>query len=313
MAHTNSQLVVHANLSPNKTSPRNHQIDTITIHVIEGQVTAERLGEEFANPDRRASANYSVDKDGRVGMYVEEKDRAWTSGSATNDNRAITIEVASDTEPPYKVNDNVLDALVELLGDICKRNDIPALLWKNDKSLVGKVDKQNMTVHKWFQDTSCPGEYMMGKMSEIAERVNAKLGAKPEEKPAPAPSSKIKKDDIVRIKPGATYSNGIKVPSMYIGKDFSVMDHMNKPARTLIRELYSWVDDKYIETTGKKTPDEIKSGSKVEISAGAVYTNGVKVPSSCIGVPYTVYQIYATKALLREIMSWVDLKYLKLI
>lgn len=150
------------------------------------------------------------------------------------------------------------------------------------------------------------------------EKGEAKEAAQePETKPAAKPTTntatKIKEGDVVRIKPGASYTNGVKVPEMYIGKDFTVRQHDDKLARTLIKELNSWVYDKYIETTGKKTPAKIVVNSRVEISKGAVYANGVKVPSECIGVPYTVMQTYANKALLREIMSWVSMKYLKLI
>jgi hypothetical protein len=109
-------------------------------------------------------------------MYVEEKDRSWCSSSSSNDNRAITIEVASDTKHPYAVNDKAYSALIELLVDICKRNDIKELKWKGDKSLIGQVDKQNMTVHRWFANKSCPGDYLYERHGAIAEAVNKKLG-----------------------------------------------------------------------------------------------------------------------------------------
>ena len=102
---SNSKLVDYTKISPNKTSPRNHKIDTITIHCVVGQCSVETLGNVFAPTSRRASSNYGIGYDGRIGMYVEEKDRSWCSSSASNDNRAITIEVASDTKHPYKVRD----------------------------------------------------------------------------------------------------------------------------------------------------------------------------------------------------------------
>lgn len=176
MSYTNSPLVSYTKISPNRTPNRNHAIDTITIHCVVGQCSVETLGNVFAPTSRQASSNYGIGADGRVGMYVEEKDRSWCSSSASNDNRAVTIEVASDTTHPYKVNDKAYAALIELVADICKRNGIKELKWKADKSLIGKVDQQNMTVHRWFANKSCPGDYLYNLHGDIAKKVNAKLG-----------------------------------------------------------------------------------------------------------------------------------------
>lgn len=174
---SNSSLVKYTKISPNKTSPRDHAIDTITIHCVVGQVSVERLGEIFAPTSKKASANYGIGSDGRVGMYVEEKDRSWCSSNADNDNRAITIECASDSKYPYAINDAVYKTLIELCADICKRNNIKELKWKADISLIGQVDKQNMTVHRWFAKKSCPGQYIYERLGQIAEEVNKKLKA----------------------------------------------------------------------------------------------------------------------------------------
>ena len=174
---SNSSLVKYTKISPNKSSPRDHAIDTITIHCVVGQVSIERLGEIFAPTSKKASANYGIGSDGRVGMYVEEKDRSWCSSNADNDNRAITIECASDSKYPYAINDAVYKTLIELCADICKRNNIKELKWKADKSLIGQVDKQNMTVHRWFAKKSCPGQYIYERLGQIAEEVNKKLKA----------------------------------------------------------------------------------------------------------------------------------------
>lgn len=173
---SNSPLVSYTQISPNKYSPRNHKIDTITIHCVVGQVSVEALGCIFAPTARQASSNYGVGYDGRIGMYVEEKDASWCSSSYENDNRAITIEVASDTTHPYAVTDKAYNALIELVADICKRNGIKKLLWKGDKSLIGQTDKQNMTVHRWFENKACPGDYLYNLHGDIANKVNAKLG-----------------------------------------------------------------------------------------------------------------------------------------
>lgn len=176
---SNSSLVNYTKISPNKTSPRNHKIDTITIHCAVGQFTAKEILNlsNFVNYDanRGASCNYAVGRDGSIGLGVDEKDRSWCSSNRSNDHRAITIEVASDTKHPYKVTEKAYKALVKLLVDICKRNKIKELKWKADKSLIGQTDKQNMTVHRWFANKTCPGEYLYERHGQIAKEVNTQL------------------------------------------------------------------------------------------------------------------------------------------
>lgn len=174
---SNSPLASYTDISPNKTSPRNHKIDTITIHCVVGQLSVEQLGEVFASPKAKASSNYGIGKDGRIGIYVEEKDRSWCSSNAANDHRAITIECASDRSHPYAINDAVYKSLVELCADICKRNKIKQLKWKADRNLIGHPDKQNLTVHRWFANKSCPGDYIYSRLGKIAKEVNAKLAS----------------------------------------------------------------------------------------------------------------------------------------
>lgn len=171
----NSPLVNYTKISPNKTSPRNHKIDTITIHCVVGQCSVETIGNIFTNTANKSSSNYGIGSDGRVGMYVEEKDRSWCSSNAKNDHRAITIECASDTKDPYAINDKVYNSLIDLCVDICKRNNIKELKWKADKSLIGKPDKQNITVHRWFANKACPGDYIYNRLEIIADEVNNRL------------------------------------------------------------------------------------------------------------------------------------------
>lgn len=175
MAYTNSDLVTYKNISKHKTVNRTHNIDTITIHCFVGQVTAKQGCDFFARTFKECSANYVVGFDGSIGLSVEEKDRSWCSSNRENDMRAITIEVASGTSEPYSVTEQAYNALIKLLVDVCKRNNIKRLLWRNDKSLIGQVDKQNMTVHRWFAKKSCPGTYLFSNMGEIADAVNAEL------------------------------------------------------------------------------------------------------------------------------------------
>lgn len=175
---SNSPLVSYTKISPNRTSPRNRAIDTITIHCVVGQCAVETIGNVFAPSSRQASSNYGIGPDGRIGMYVEEKDRSWCTSSAANDNRAVTIEVASDTTHPYAVKDAAYNALIELVADICRRNGIKKLVWSTDKSQ--RVNHQggcNMTVHRDYAAKSCPGDYLYQRHGDIAAKVNAKLGA----------------------------------------------------------------------------------------------------------------------------------------
>lgn len=176
---SNSPLVNYTKISPNKTSPRNHKIDTISIHCAVGQFTAKELLNlnHFTKYDSKngSSCNYAVGRDGSIGLGVDEKDRSWCTSSRSNDHRAITIEVASDTKHPYKVTDDAYKALINLLVDICKRNNIKKLRWKADKTLIGQVKKQNMTVHRWFANKACPGDYLYNLHGQIASEVNTRL------------------------------------------------------------------------------------------------------------------------------------------
>lgn len=179
---SNSSLVSYTKISPNRTSPRNHKIDTVSIHCAVGQFTAKELLNlsHFVKYDSNhgASCNYAIGCDGSIGMGVEEKDRSWCTSSRSNDHRAVTIEVASDTKAPYKVTDEAYEALIRLLVDICKRNNIKELKWQADKSLIGQPSKQNMTVHRWFANKDCPGDYLYKRHGQIAKEVNARLKEK---------------------------------------------------------------------------------------------------------------------------------------
>lgn len=169
---SNSSLVNYTKISPNSNNPRKDVIKKITIHHMAGNLTIEQCGELFAKSSRQASANYGIGTDGRVGMYVEECNRAWTSGNADNDNQAVTIEVANDggADTNWHVSDTALAKLIDLCVDICKRNDIPKLNFTGNAT-------GNLTMHCYFQATACPGPYLKSKFSYIADEVNKKLKA----------------------------------------------------------------------------------------------------------------------------------------
>lgn len=173
---SNSPLVKYTKLSPNHSGKRTHKIDTITPHCVVGHLSLQTLGNVFATTKRQASCNYGIDDYGQVGMYVEEGNRSWCTSSNANDQRAVTIEIASDLKDPYAITDKALEGLIILCADICKRNGIPKLLWKADKRLIGKIDQQNITVHRWFANKSCPGDYIYNRLGLVADEVNKRLG-----------------------------------------------------------------------------------------------------------------------------------------
>lgn len=179
LAYTNSPLVVYTNLSPNHSGLRTHSIDRITPHCAVGQVTLEGLGEWFADPSTGASSNYCIDRDGRVGMFVEEKNRSWCSSSNANDQRAVTIECASDSAEPFKFRRVVYQKLIQLCVDICRRNGKKKLLWLGDETSTFNYcpapDEMILTVHRWFSNKSCPGNWMYARMGDLAKQVTAAL------------------------------------------------------------------------------------------------------------------------------------------
>ena len=178
---SNSPLVSYTKLSPNHSGQRTHSIDRITPHCVVGQCSIETLGEIMYPTAKQASSNYGIGSDGRVGMYVEEKNRSWCSSSNANDQRAVTIECASDTYHPYAMNDKVYTTLIDLCTDICKRNGKKKLLWFADKgkslNYVPAADEMVLTVHRWFENKSCPGDWLYSRLGDVATKVTANLNS----------------------------------------------------------------------------------------------------------------------------------------
>lgn len=290
---SNSPLVDYTRISPNKNSPRNHKIDTITIHCVVGQCTVETLGNIFAPTSRQASSNYGAGTDGKIGMYVEEKDRSWCSSNAANDNRAVTIEVASDTKHPYAVNDRAFAALLDLVTDICKRNGIKKLVWSTKKAdRVNHKNGCNMTVHRDYANKSCPGDYLYNRHGEIAAEVNRRLGVADTAPDAGAAQGvtvyTVKKGDTlsrIAAKYGTTYQaiaayNGIKNPNaIRVGQKIKI------PASTApaalkkgdrVKVLNAVTYDGKPFRTYYDTYDVIQvSGARVVIGVGATVTAAV--------------------------------------
>lgn len=189
MSYTNSKMASFVKISPNRNSPRNNEIHRISIHCVVGQLSVETMGYMFEQESYQASSNYGIGSDGRVGLYVEEKDRSWCTSSKDNDNQAITIECACDLTHPYAVNDKVYNTLLDLVTDICKRNKKTKVTWidNKDKALAYKPEENEilLTVHRWFAAKECPGEYLYSRHGKIAEEVTRRLNGGS----APAPAS----------------------------------------------------------------------------------------------------------------------------
>lgn len=187
MAYTNSSMVSYTRLSPNHSGQRTHSIDRITPYCVVGQLSAESICGCFTSPSRQVSCNYGIGTDGRVSLCVEEKNRSWCSSSNANDQRAVTIECASDKTEPYEMNSRVYDSLVKLCTDICKRNGKRKLLWLGDRNktlnYTPKSDEMVLTVHRWFANKSCPGGWLYARLGDLAAKVTEVLGLASESKP----------------------------------------------------------------------------------------------------------------------------------
>jgi septal ring-binding cell division protein DamX len=310
---SNSPLVNYTKISPNSSNPRNKPITKITIHHVAGNLTVEQVGNIFATKERKASSNYGVDNHGRVGMYVEEKNRAWTSSSSDNDNQAVTIEVANITgAPDWKVSDIALNKTIDLCVDICKRNNIKRLNFTGDKT-------GNLTMHKWFAATACPGPYLESKFPYIANEVNKRLNAGAEK-----PST----DVLYRVQTGAfknkSNADALLAKVRAAGFDtYMIQDGglykvqvgaygVKSNADAMASKLKEKGFDVYI-TTSKPVPAKtLKVGSKVKIT-GSKYATGQTIPDWVKSKTYTVQQIAGDKVLIKEIVSWVFIKDLMLI
>lgn len=327
MAYTNSPLTSVTLLSPNHSGQRTHAIDTITIHCVVGQCTAKRIGEVFQPTSRQASSNYGIGYDGEIGLYVEEKNRSWCSSSNTNDQRAITIEVASDTSEPYAVTSAAYSALIKLVADICKRNGIKKLVWSTNKAdRVNHKNGCNMTVHRDYANKSCPGTYLYNKHGEIAAEVNKLLGAT-ETKTDTTVSASIKAGDVVSIKSDATYYSGKTIPTWVKNKkwivksvsgDRAVIDKSQDGKNAIC----SPVNVKYLTVEKSTTATEAFKSYRVKITTSVL--NIRKGPGTNYGTngaikDMGVYTIVAESAgtgatkwgKLKSGAGWISLDYAK--
>lgn len=204
---SNSTLATYRRISPHRTSPRNHAIDTISIHCFVGQVTAKRGADYFATTDKEASVNYVIGTAGDVSVSVDEADCSWCSSNLRNDHRAVTIECACDAYAPYAINSKVYATLINLCEDICRRNGIKKLVWSSNKNdRINRRNGCNMTVHRDFANKACPGDYIYERLGQIASEVNDRLAGHGDKH---TNGQDIEKGSTVRVKQGAkTYDGG---------------------------------------------------------------------------------------------------------
>lgn len=305
MKMSNSALVNYTKISPNRTSPRKNKIDTITIHCVVGQCSVETLGAIFAPSSRQASSNYGVGYDGRFGMYCEEKDRSWCSSSAANDNRAITIEVASDTTEPYAVNDKAYAALLDLVTDICRRNGIKKLVWSTKKSeRVNHLNGCNLTVHRDYANKSCPGNYLYERQGAIAAEVNKRLGASAAEPETPSSGT----NTLYKVQTGAfKQKSNAQAPEKKLkaaGFDTYVVNTggyykvqvgafgKKANAEAMLAKLkQAGYSDAFITTGSGGTAASVKVGSKVRLKQGAKTYDGKSIASFVYNRDHVVKEI----------------------
>lgn len=166
---SNSNLVNLVSYSPNHSGRRKEPITKIAIHHTAGVLNAATIGNVFKSTSRQASCNYGIGNDNKIVLVVDEANRAWTTSSAWCDNRAVTIEVSNcQSGSSWLVSDRVLNTLIDLVTDICRRNKI------KNCTYTGGTDGV-LQMHKWYASTSCPGPYLASKFPYIAREVNKRL------------------------------------------------------------------------------------------------------------------------------------------
>lgn len=325
---SNSPLVNYTRISPNKSVMSNKVNTHIVIHHMAGNLTVEQCGSVFSSSGREASSNYGVDTKGRVGMYVEEKDRSWATSSREIDSKAVTIEVANDTiGGNWHVSDTALNKTIELCADICKRNGIKRLNYTGDKS-------GNLHAHRWYASTACPGPYLYSKFSYIANEVNKLLGSNSSTTVKPAPATKttilLKKGSTgTEVKTLQTNLNKVINANLVVDGDFgkateTAVKNFQKKYKLDVDGIYGEESDKAMKkaislkktekpkatTTAKK-----EGGFKVKITASAL--NVRREPNLNAGVNtvikrnevYTIVEEKNGFGKLKSGAGWIMMKY----
>ena len=293
MAYTNSSLVSYTCKSPNHSGTRNHTIDTISPHCMAGELSVESCGSLFAQSGREASSNYGIGTDGRIALYVDEKNRSWCTSSSANDNRAVTIEVASKSYDPYAITDAAMKSLIELMADICKRNGIKKLVWSTNKNdRINHRNGCNVTVHRDYSYKACPGDYIYNRLGEICDKVNAKLGVSGSTSSGSSTSnstSSFKVGDIVTFK-GTTHYKSASASSGSACKGgqatiTSIAKGKAHPYHLIAVKgggstVYGWVNEKDISTGSTSSGSTSSSFTPYKVRITADELNIRSAPST---------------------------------
>lgn len=310
---SNSSLVNCTVLSPNHSGKRTHKIDRITPHCVVGQLSAESIGGCFTSSSRQASCNYGIGKDGRVCLIVDEANRSWCSSSGPNDQRAVTIECASDMSEPYTMNSAVYNKLVDLCIDICKRNGIKKLLWFADKAKSLSYEPANgeavLTVHRWFANKSCPGNWLYNRLGDLASRVNAGLSNTAPQQPSGVlyrvQTGAFKNKDNAQAFEAKVKNAGFDtyvtiVDGLYkvqVGA-YSKKENANAQAAKLKAagfDCFVTTDD---SSSSSSSGTAIKTGSRVKVKSGAKTYTGGGVARFVYNGTYTVDELKGDRAVL---------------
>ena len=295
---SNSSLVTCTVKSPNHSGKRTHSIDRITPHCVVGQLSASTIGDCFTSPSIQASCNYGIGTEGGVCLIVDEANRSWCSSSNSNDQRAVTIECASGMTAPYAFNNTVYSKLVDLCVDICKRNGKKKLIWIEDKDKAlaynPKSDEMQLTVHRWFANKSCPGDWLFNRMSKLANTVTGKLGGsttpstpKEENKNFPATPFKVRvlvSDLNIRKHPkmgdnviGQTGKGSFTIVKVTDGWGL-LKSYADKENGWIYLENSEYVSVVSASST-PSTPKTYKEGDVIKLKAGSTYYNGKTIPA----------------------------------
>ena len=309
---SNSKLVDCTVYSPNHSGKRTHTLDTLTPHCVVGQLSAETIGACF--PDGRdASCNYGIGYDGRVCLIVDEANRSWCTSSSANDQRAITIECASDKTHPYAMKSAVYEKLIQLCADICKRNGKNKVLWlgSKEKTLAyePKSNEMVLTAHRWFANKSCPGDWLYSRYGELASRINALLGtdtsddqSKEDAKGSGSilyyvQSGEYSKKANADVQAAKLKAAGFDVLVKKIGNIYKVQTgaySKKANAEAQMAKLKAKGFDAFITTNGggAATAESFKVGDKVKCNEGVTkYSNGSKMASWVPGSVLYVRQV----------------------
>ena len=312
---SNSPLVEVTRFTVNCNKPRNHVIDKITWHHAAGVIKCESFFNMTCDPNREVSAQYIVDCNARVGLNVNEWDRAWTSSSPSNDNRAVTLEISNcAVGGDWPISDKVMNKAIELTVDICKRNNIKELVYTGD-------ERGNFTFHRFFTATSCPGPYIFNRANEIVARINALLkGGSQVETPVLVPNTgDIKAGDVVSISAGATYYNGRGIPEFVMNDKWYVTQVTGGNRAVLgknvsgTRDIQSPISTRFLSSNTKAVEATqpvinnnngvVSVGSLIKLSDNAVYYNGASIPSWVKGTKWNVCQVNGDRIVLGKDIS----------